>query len=142
MVLMCQVCICNFQMIIRCLIYVASFEFILKSVHSSFTGAEHTQTLLQRNRGTADKVSLTFRSYQFLQMEPRGTKDNIVRKQNPCAKSVSCKHSLPPDRRAHTHTQYFVTLFLGSLLTRFRLAPHFNSIHSNPIFSDSPRIIF
>lgn len=85
-------------MIIRCLIYVASFEFIFKSVHSSFTATKHAQALSQRNEGAADKVSLTLWSDQFLQMEPRGTKDNIVHKQNPCAKSESCKHNFPPDQ--------------------------------------------
>lgn len=36
MVLICWVRIWNFQVIIRCLIYVASFKFIFKSVHSGF----------------------------------------------------------------------------------------------------------
>lgn len=47
---MCRLCICNFQLIIRCLIYVASFEFIFKSVHSSFTATKHAQTRSRRGK--------------------------------------------------------------------------------------------
>ena len=86
----------------------------------------------QRTGVTADKVSLTFRSEQFLQMEPQGTKDNSVHKQHPCAKSVSCKHNLPPDQCAtvggqtpeHTQSNLSRRPCKGSLFTTRSQAPY------------------
>lgn len=101
-----------------------------KSVHSRFTATKRAQT--RRRRGTADKVSLTFRSERFLQMEPQGTKDNSVHKQHPGAKSVSCKHNLPPDRCTtvgrqtpeHTQSHSSRRPCKGSLFTTWSVAPY------------------
>lgn len=96
--------------------------FFFKSVNSSFTAAK--QAGARCRRGTKEQLARSawlFQSDQFLQMELQGTKDNTVHKQSPCAKSVSCKHNLPPDqcttvwRQTHTHTH---TSGLRSLLHR------------------------
>lgn len=60
-------------MIIRCLIYVASFEFFLKSVHSSCTAAIHAQTGCRAGL----REQLTRSAWYFYKRDRRETKTTL-----------------------------------------------------------------
>ena len=119
--LVCQICICNFQMIICCLIYVASFEFTLKSVHSRFTATNHAQTCCCRGTEEQWTRSARLSGFGHFYRRSRGApKEILLRNKTPRAKSTVCLVNtifhLPRThmhKQTHTHTQLFVFLSLG-----------------------------
>lgn len=80
---------------------------LLNSFLNQFTAV--LQQLNMHKHAVAEERSSSWQGQRDITLwpisttEPQGTRDNIVHKQNPCAKSVSCKHNLPPDQWEDKH---------------------------------------